>query len=89
MDPEIASSGNAQSLNDNGTTAQGQLGKAPARRHFFASLDATAADAVKSDAERVTYTEEEEVSHLHLFLSSQNQPLSTVLAYLVHSETQN
>lgn len=63
-DPEIASSDVcAQSVSDDGTTAQGQLGKAQARRNFFASLDATVAEAVKSDAGRVTYTEEEEVSH--------------------------
>jgi hypothetical protein len=62
-DLEIASS-DAQSAHDDGTTAQGQLGKAQARRNFFASLDATVAEAVKSDAERVKYTEEEEVSTL-------------------------
>lgn len=60
-DPEIASS-DAQSAHEDGTVAQSQLGKARARHNFFASLDATVAEAVKSDAERVQYTEEEEVS---------------------------
>lgn len=67
-DPEIASS-DAQSVSDDGTAAQGQLGKARARRNFFASLDATVAEAVKSDAERVTYTAEEEVSTCPIFIS--------------------
>ena len=61
-DPEIASSDAQSAAHDDGTTAQGKLGKARARRNFFASLDATVAEAVKSDAERVTYTLEEEVS---------------------------
>jgi len=44
-----------------GSNAQVQLGNRPARKHFFSPLDRIVAEAVKADADRVTYTEEEEV----------------------------
>jgi hypothetical protein len=68
-DPEIASSKALSSTSDDGTTAQGLLGARPARRHFFSSLDAQVADAVKDDAQRVIYSEEEEV---HILLPLRN-----------------
>ncbi|KAF8525767.1 major facilitator superfamily domain-containing protein [Hysterangium stoloniferum] len=61
---EQTSSGNPESSTDvtsfNGTSAQAKLGISPTRKHFFASLDATVAKAVKVDADQVTYTETEE-----------------------------
>ncbi|KAF8525766.1 major facilitator superfamily domain-containing protein [Hysterangium stoloniferum] len=63
------SSGGPESSTDvtsfNGTSAQAKLGIRPTRKHFFASLDATVAKAVKTDADQVTYTETEEVTLLN------------------------
>ncbi|KAG6840846.1 hypothetical protein C0991_003793 [Blastosporella zonata] len=43
-----------------GTFYQTQLGLKPTRKHFFAPIDSTYAEAVNRDAETVEYTDEEE-----------------------------
>ncbi|KAF8580766.1 MFS general substrate transporter [Ramaria rubella] len=58
--PEFASCDVQSQSFEGGTTAQSELGVRQSRLHFFSSLDAKVADAVKKDAKRVTYTEVEE-----------------------------
>ncbi|KIJ37062.1 hypothetical protein M422DRAFT_50686 [Sphaerobolus stellatus SS14] len=59
---EISSSSDAQYVE--GTAAQSRVGLSKSRLNFFASLDATIAEAVKKDAEVVVYSTEEEVSDI-------------------------
>lgn len=51
----------AEMANGDGTLHQSQLGPKAKRKHFFASLDLSFADAVHRDAADVVFSEEEEV----------------------------
>lgn len=62
---KTAIEGEAQVIEDvqreEGTYHQSQLGKKPARKHFFSPLDPSYSEAVHRDAETVRFTLEEEV----------------------------
>lgn len=59
--PSDVESNGAEPDNEDGTIHQSQLGPKAKRRHFFAPLDLSFADAVHRDATDVIFSEEEEV----------------------------